>query len=52
MTPAEYYADDQHTLLGLSAQNLANQVRNRHAPDCACHDDQAITEPIQPGDQE
>jgi len=50
MTPAEYYADEHRNLL--SASNLAATVRNHHAPDCACHEDSAITEPIPQGEQE
>lgn len=31
---------------------LANTVRKQHNPDCTCHEDQAITEPIPQGEME
>lgn len=50
MTPAEFYASEHRNLL--AASNLAATVRNRHNPDCPCHQDQAITEPIPTKEQE
>ncbi len=50
MTPAEFYADEHRNLL--VASNLAATVRNSHKPDCACHEDSAITEPIPTKDAE
>ena len=52
MTPAEYYESEHRDLLAASNANLAATVRNRHNPACACHQDQAITEPINPEDAE
>ena len=52
MTPAEYYASEHRDLLAASNANLAATVRNRHNPDCPCHQDQAITEPIPTKEQE
>ena len=50
MTPTEFYAAEHRNLL--AASNLAATVRNHHAPDCACHEDSAITEPIPTKDAE
>lgn len=52
MTPDQYYAEEHRNLLGASNANLAATVRNQHNPDCACHQDQAITEPIETKDAE
>lgn len=52
MTPAEFYADEHRNLLAASNANLAATVRNQHNLSCACHQDQAITEPINPEDAE
>lgn len=52
MTPDQYYADEHCDLLAASNANLAATVRNQHNPDCACHQDQAITEPIPTKEQE
>ena len=52
MTPAEYYASEHRDLLAASSANLAATVRNQHQPDCPCHQDQAITEPIPTKDAE
>ena len=52
MTPAEFYASEYRDLLATSNATLAATVRNRHNPDCACHQDQAITEPIPTKEQE
>jgi len=51
MTSADFYYLEEHRDL-LRASNLAATVRNSHAPDCACHEDQAITEPIPTKDAE
>jgi len=50
MTPAEFYEAEHRNLL--AASNLAATVRNSHKPDCACHEDSAITEPIPTKDAE
>lgn len=52
MTPAEFYADEHRNLLAASNANLAATVRNQHNPGCPCHQDQAITEPINPEEME
>ena len=53
MTSADfYYLEEHRDLLRASNANLAATVRNRHNPDCACHQDQAITEPIPTKEQE
>lgn len=52
MTPAEYYAEEHRNLLRASNATLAKTVRNQHAPDCPCHEDNAITEPINQQDTE
>lgn len=52
MTPDQFYADEHRNLLAASNANLAATVRNQHNPDCACHQDQAITEPVATEEQE
>jgi transposase len=52
MTPAEYYAEEHRNLLRASNAALAQTVRNRHNPDCACGQDEALTEPINQKDTE
>jgi hypothetical protein len=53
MTSADfYYLEEHRDLLRASNANLAATVRNQHNPACACHQDQAITEPINPQEQE
>lgn len=52
MTPEQFYAAEHRDLLAASNANLAATVRNRHNPDCPCHQDQAITDPIPTKEQE
>jgi len=53
MTSADfYYLEEHRDLLRASIDNLAAKIRNEHAPDCACHEDSAITEPIPTKDAE
>lgn len=52
MNGAEWAAAEHLAMLGTSARNLANTVRNEHNPECACHDDGALSEPIGQGEME
>lgn len=52
MTPAEFYESEHRNLLRASIDNLAAKIRNEHAADCSCRTDEAITEPINPEEQE